>query len=136
MTYYINQDAQSSLQDGIEVILITIRNQNDLNHLAFQTARGPHAVVEWLLSELGRSTEIERVCGLSVSTDGAKVVVNLDLRQPGKQMEAWFLHPLTSEMEAALRIISGYLSLRSVSQEKFTDKYPPWWLPKTMVLVE
>lgn len=142
MTFFIGQDARSTLWDGIETIVIPLQHTNDLQHLALQSERGPHAVVEWLLSQLGRSTEIERVCGLSVGVQGTKAVVNLELRQPGKQIEAWLRVPLTGangevrDVANALMVLAGYLSVRSLSLDKFTEKYPPWWLPKTKVIVD
>ena len=143
MTYYISEDSASSLRDGIETIVIPIRDSHDLGHLVFHTQRGgAHDVVEWLLSELGRSTEIERVCGLSITPlPDNKVVVNLELRQPGLQMEEWLVgyhlklsykgpngpveaYEILPNGESAYL---GKLSERALSREQFTEKHRPWW---------
>lgn len=75
-------------------------------------------MVEWLLTELGRWAELERVCGLSV-TVGTPLVVTIEMRQPGKQFEA--------EMERWGYPVAPILSDRAKSTEKFTDKHQPWW---------
>src|SRR5216683_130981 len=92
MTCYITEDSQSSLRDGIETVVIPIRNQHDLKDLVFHVQRGgTYDVVEWLLAQLHRQTEIDRVCGLTVTpVQTGHVVVELQMRQPGKQLEAWF----------------------------------------------
>lgn len=120
MTCYIAEESQSSLKDGIETIVVPIHDPNDMEQLVFHTQRGGvYDVVEWLLSELYRQTELERVVGLTVTPNHNQVVVNLELKQPGLQMEEWLMRDG--------RVDIGRLSFRSLSKEKFTDKYRPWW---------
>lgn len=119
----IHQTARSSLKDGIETILIPITHPNDVNRLVLESQRGTYSVCEWLLNELGRWSELDRVCGLSIST-APSVLVNLELRQPGKQFEAWMAehHNRYTPTGEELQICS-----RAWSQEKFTDKHRPYW---------
>lgn len=133
MTYFIAQDAVSTLLNGVETIVIPIRDEHDLGSLVTtHSQRGKYGLVEWLLSQLNRPTEVERVCGLSIKEEGGRVVAQLELRQPGKQIEEWLqdisAHP-TQELSAALRIIAGYFSVRALELDrKFSEKNPPWWL--------
>lgn len=142
MARYMWRDAKSVLRgDGIEEVIIPIVNGFDLERLAMEAQRGTYAVVEWLLTELGRWTELERVCGLSVTPDGAGVVANLEMRQPGKQVEAWLREHKVGKYAEQLSggvafsdstYIEGgtimLLSERSLSQEKFSDTHKPWWV--------
>src|SRR5256885_16089498 len=90
MTCYLSEESVSVLKDGIETIVISIHDPHDLESLVFHTQRGGvYDVVEWLLTQLGRPMELERVCGLSMTPAGNQVTVNLELRQPGLQLEHW-----------------------------------------------
>lgn len=138
MTCYIAEESQSSLKDGIETIVIPIHDPNDMEQLVFHTQRGGiYDVVEWLLSELYRQTELERVVGLTVTPNHNQIVVNLELKQPGLQLEQWlkqYLSPgagrcLTMNNEGT-KVLMDYeviLSARSIGQGKFTDQHRPWW---------
>lgn len=121
----LHQTARSSLLDGIETIVIPITHPGDLNRLAIETGRGIYSVCEWLLTELGRWAELDRVCGLNVSTGEGVVVVNLELRQPGKQFEEWMgaeHNRFTTEGETL--VISD--RARRLN-EKFTKEHRPYW---------
>lgn len=150
MTCYIDEEAVSSLKDGIETILIPLHDSWDLEDLVFHSKRGgTYDVVEWLLSQLYRSSEIERVCGLSITPlQGGVVQVNLEMRQPGRQLEQWFLegHRVGHYEEVGSDILftdSAYiregpvlkLCGRCLSQEKFTDKHRPWWEKEIRVAI-
>lgn len=139
MTCFINEESQSILSEGVERIVIPLHDPHDLEDLVFHTKRGgTYDVVEWLLSQLHRSTELERVCGLTVTPHSAQIVVNLELRQPGLQMEdyirraAGYPIEIIAHEEKGHEVwwygeVRGYLSNRAVSQEKFTDTHKPWW---------
>ena len=141
MTCYLNEESTSSLKDGIETLVVPIHDKLDMESLVFHTQRGGvYDVVEWLLTKLHRWSEMERVCGLSVRQQGNTAVVNLEMRQPGKQIEEWFLegHRVGRYEERGSDILfsdSSYiregpvlkLCGRALSQEKFSDKYKPWW---------
>jgi hypothetical protein len=145
MTVHILEDSTSVLSQGIETILIPIYHQLDLRDLIFHTKRGGvYDVVEWLLSELCRDMELERVCGLTVRPlhDG-RVTVTLELRQPGKQFEECLKSlPIgrtmsvewedddslsLSEVHGMGRSTLGSISHRAWTAEKFTDTHRPWW---------
>lgn len=132
----IAEKAVSSFKDGIETVVVPITHAIDLQDLVFHSKRGgTHDVVEWLLSQLYRPREIERVCGLTVTPLYEGVVqINLELRQPGRQIELWlrehgslFISPngVCSTAEDMSDI--GKLSGRALAQAKFTDQYKPWW---------
>lgn len=138
MTYYIREDSTSSLQDGIETLVIPIHDPRDIESLVFHTQRGGvYDVVEWLTTTLGRDCDFERVCGLSVRQQGNTFVVNLEMRQPGKQLEKWLSEYLSPGLGRFLTMTNSgkevqtdgkmVLCERALSQEKFSDKYKPWW---------
>jgi hypothetical protein len=116
----IRQETVSSLDQGIETLRIPIQDPHDMSRLQLESQRGTYAVVEWLLSELGRSAEIERVCGLTGQTTQGKVIIILEMRQPGKQFEA--------ELERWGYGAIPILCDRAKSKEKFSDTHKPWWL--------
>lgn len=136
MTFAIYKDAQSTLQDGIETIVIPITEQHDLEHLTMNYKRGGrHGAVEWILAQLHRQTEIARVCGVDMS--GNKLV--LRLRQPGKQFEEWLkqaegYHLLTiqctDEMISTHTHIGtsiGVIVREVLDRKPFTQDNPPYW---------
>lgn len=139
MTCYIQEEHISRLHEGIETLIIRVRHKHDLEDLAFHAERGgKYDVVEWLLAQLGRPTELGRVCGLSVAQDGAgHVHVTIELRQPGKQLEEWLRkyvgaghgRMLTGNNAFTAVMMDGEVVLceRALSREKFTDKHKPWW---------
>lgn len=137
------------MKDGIETILVPITHPHDLERLALEAGRGGYAVVEWLLSYLGRWPDLERVCGLSCSTEPGRVVVNLELRQPGRQIEEWLHHlkpPVGGDRQIAVltKLDNGdvtlayedqlwTLSARSLDPTPFWDKMKPWWIQQNVV---
>lgn len=146
MTIYLSEEAVSHLKDGIETILIPVRNGHDMEDLVFHSKRGgTYDVVEWLLAQLGRSTEIDRVCGLTVTPMPSVVAVTMEMRQPGKQLEEWLRQVPQTELDNSLSTVAyiteriykaliredemfcPVLCKRALSQEKFTGKHRPWW---------
>lgn len=142
MTCLIRERSASTMKDGIETVLVIVSHELDLKDLVLNSQRGgTHSVVEWLLSQLYRDTEIDRVCGLTITPHQSGMVeINLEMRQPGKQLEEWLLegHQLGRYERIGSDILfsdSAYVNEgpvvklcgRSLSQEKFTDKHRPWW---------
>jgi len=145
MTCLLAEKAVSSLREGIETVVVPVTHPSDLKDLVFHSQRGGvHDVVEWLLSQLYRSSEIDRVCGLTVTPLYENVVqVNLEMRQPGKQIEEWLRHSLPKpegnqytlmyltqtvyDLPDVPDVMLPVILARALSQEKFTDKHRPWW---------
>lgn len=154
MTYLLAEKAVSSFKDGIETVVVPVTHPSDLKDLVFHSQRGGiHDVVEWLLSQLYRSSEIDRVCGLTVTPLYEGVVqINLEMRQPGRQLEIWleqWRNSQAANRKSSLAIYTGEYAItatvfeegeggepserigmlvsRALSQEKFTDKHRPWW---------
>jgi hypothetical protein len=137
------EEAQSVLLEGIETVVIPVHNPHDLEQLVFRTQRGgEYDVVEWVLGELSRLTELERVCGLVVTPTQGGVTINLQMRQPGKQLELWVrgIKPgmglVISRTNDGSRYFTGsmhpsnaetVLCARAMPQAKFTDLHRPWW---------
>lgn len=139
MTCLLAEKAVSSLREGIETVVVPVTHPSDLKDLVFHSQRGGiHDVVEWLLSQLYRSSEIDRVCGLTVTPLYEGVVqVNLEMRQPGRQMEQWLRENIipgggrcligSNDGKTVLMDYQVVLCERALSKEKFTDKHRPWW---------
>jgi hypothetical protein len=138
VTFAIYKDAQSTLQDGIETIIIPITDERDFEQLTFNFQRGGrHGAVEWVLNQLHRPLEIDRVCG--VDMQGNKLV--LRLRQPGKQMEAWiteermkdgrlYLLPVVTGNLICLDHLDnevGRIAKEALDRKPFTQDNPPYW---------
>lgn len=93
--FHLRQSMTTTLKDGIEVVTVhmakpwqVVRFMWEFNRV--DPADAKEHMVEWLMFNLGRPTETDRVCGLTVEPkhDGSVVAI-LELRQPGKQFEAW-----------------------------------------------
>lgn len=142
MTHLLAQDAKSIMKDGIETIVVPITHQHDLERLALEASRGGYAVVEWLLSYLGRWADLDRVCGLNCSIEKGRATINLELKQPGRQIEEWLRDHgecgrfnrlpngdvIFSDSTGIHELPTMVLCARSLSREKFQDKIKPWWM--------
>lgn len=146
MAWPILKNHRTSLSEGIETIVIQITREDEFADLTTAFNRGGrHGAVEWLLAQLHRSTEIDRVCGVDMS--GNNIV--LRLRQPGKQLEAfigeaapWSQLLIEPDVSFATGEPLGFvvckhsttgvewvgkISNEALDRKPFTQDNPPYW---------
>jgi hypothetical protein len=139
VSYLIKASTRSILHEGIETLFVPVEHHLDKSTFGHSVERGTYCAAEWVLHQLGRLADLERVCALNGSTEGGKLVVQLELRQPGLQLEHWLrelprtsiaMHPREDgaiSVEAPMDHI-GVLAARSLDPQKFSEKHPPYWL--------
>lgn len=144
MGYYIQslEKVQSHLDgNGIETILIPLESKRAIAALMFDTRRGgQHGALEFLLTEIGRTEDMDRVCGLAIDPQDNIVLAQIQLKQPGKQLEEWLKdHKMGKyqQMEDGSMVFSDssyitggpalLLSARAMDPSKWTEKHKPWW---------
>lgn len=137
MSFLIYKTSQSTLDRGVETILIHLTDQHDIDRLMDEVKKGRHAVVEWLLAELYRQTEINRVFAFSADPQpGGAILCTLKLAQPGHQLEVWLAeYGNLDVVEATDRIYIATMDGEKIGEmlkaeifpTPFTVGNPPYW---------
>ena len=142
MTWRILYNHTSVLESGIETITIPLTEQREIDAVMLNVQRGGiHGLAEWVLTELFRQMEIDRVISVRVHENSVIML----MKQPGKQIEKWMaerqgmysfkLSHLAggSYWVSAKSIINGEaeklgtLSATSLDPTPFRKHNPPYW---------
>lgn len=78
---------RSEWEEGIEHVYIGLVTPIDRNRAKWAMKQGREYLIDWLLGEIRRRTEIDRVCGIKAILEDEPPTIRISLRQPGRYIE-------------------------------------------------